>query len=504
MTMKRSFDSSFVTENSNDYAPTRSRSLHRRTATLATHPFYIPEDVQSHGYFYEQPLLTPSRFILDEYERDSDFQSNVWFQPTSGGTQFWNCITPARRPLTGLGITFGSPEAPTATSSLLASPPVLAPFLRSSAPSPQVAPIVAPDNLISTPGSSARPIQSAYSDCPSADFVMYSPLAAPTISSYSPTDDFLMLVDSSPAAGSSIDEGKGKEVMPDVDISLLSMDSPKSPVIGLFADVNYRTLAARKSPVLGVNPQDITSERSGPMTVSPQAEDGDVDLLVGDIEPLPSPAVGAGPKMEADFPEEALSVIFSILADSVNQGQPATCQLPVNAAFRRVPPPGFGLSMQPPTFASRTTLGSGVASASAIGRPLLLPVRSPLVPVQPRNLADQSPGPVQRPDPVLNAHEGIDLEILRSRAEAFRRLNPGCELDKTFLQTFAGRLSERGELLPEFRCYVKGCCQTNKRRDHILVHVGSHVEHRPFQCDEWYVPVSQFFPGSPVYLRLAG
>ncbi|EKM59146.1 uncharacterized protein PHACADRAFT_52995, partial [Phanerochaete carnosa HHB-10118-sp] len=33
-------------------------------------------------------------------------------------------------------------------------------------------------------------------------------------------------------------------------------------------------------------------------------------------------------------------------------------------------------------------------------------------------------------------------------------------------------------------CYVKGCTQTNKRRDHILVHVGSHVEHRPFQCDE--------------------
>ena len=56
---------------------------------------------------------------------------------------------------------------------------------------------------------------------------------------------------------------------------------------------------------------------------------------------------------------------------------------------------------------------------------------------------------------------------------------------RTFLQTFAGRLSEQGDMIPEFRCYVKGCMQRNKRRDHILVHVGSHVEHRPFQCPQW-------------------
>ena len=88
--------------------------------------------------------------------------------------------------------------------------------------------------------------------------------------------------------------------------------------------------------------------------------------------------------------------------------------------------------------------------------------------------------------PVLNAHQGIELEDLRRRADDFRRLNPGVELDKTWLQAYAGRLSTRGELMEDYRCYVNGCTQKNKRRDHILVHVGSHVEHRPFHCTSWY------------------
>ncbi|KAI9001108.1 hypothetical protein BD414DRAFT_511699 [Trametes punicea] len=86
------------------------------------------------------------------------------------------------------------------------------------------------------------------------------------------------------------------------------------------------------------------------------------------------------------------------------------------------------------------------------------------------------------PSPVLNAHTGIELEELRRRAEDFRMRNSGADLDKNFLQSFAGRLSARGELLDDYRCYVVGCGQRNKRRDHILVHVGSHVEHRPWRC----------------------
>ena len=96
--------------------------------------------------------------------------------------------------------------------------------------------------------------------------------------------------------------------------------------------------------------------------------------------------------------------------------------------------------------------------------------------------------PVTTPQsPVLNAHAGIELEDLRQRALEFRERNPGAELDKAFLQCFAGRLSARGELLEDYRCYVVGCEQRNKRRDHILVHVGSHVEHRPWTCQHWCV-----------------
>nr|VWO95215.1 NADH-cytochrome b5 reductase (EC [Ganoderma boninense] len=89
---------------------------------------------------------------------------------------------------------------------------------------------------------------------------------------------------------------------------------------------------------------------------------------------------------------------------------------------------------------------------------------------------------VDPPKPVLNAHVGIQLEELRQRAAEYRAQHPSAELDKAFLQSFAGRLSARGELLDDYRCYVVGCGQRNKRRDHILVHVGSHVEHRPWAC----------------------
>ncbi|KII95803.1 hypothetical protein PLICRDRAFT_129799 [Plicaturopsis crispa FD-325 SS-3] len=47
---------------------------------------------------------------------------------------------------------------------------------------------------------------------------------------------------------------------------------------------------------------------------------------------------------------------------------------------------------------------------------------------------------------------------------------------------YAGKLSERGQLIDDFRCYVTGCTQTNKRRDHMMVHVGAHVDQRPFAC----------------------
>ncbi|KAF8165018.1 hypothetical protein B0H34DRAFT_219647 [Crassisporium funariophilum] len=84
--------------------------------------------------------------------------------------------------------------------------------------------------------------------------------------------------------------------------------------------------------------------------------------------------------------------------------------------------------------------------------------------------------------PVLDAHRGIDLEELKAKAERYRLRNNGRDYDKRWLLCFAGKLSNRGELVEEFRCYVAGCRQTNKRRDHILIHVGAHLDQRPFKC----------------------
>jgi hypothetical protein len=89
--------------------------------------------------------------------------------------------------------------------------------------------------------------------------------------------------------------------------------------------------------------------------------------------------------------------------------------------------------------------------------------------------------------PVLNAHLGIELNELISRAERFRTKYPERDIDRAWLSHFAGKLSDRGELLNDFRCYVIGCDQRNKRRDHILVHVGAHVGQRPFACSVWFV-----------------
>ena len=95
--------------------------------------------------------------------------------------------------------------------------------------------------------------------------------------------------------------------------------------------------------------------------------------------------------------------------------------------------------------------------------------------------------PINLGTPVLDAHRGVDLEELKAKAERYRLRNQGRDYDKRWLISFAGKLSTRGELVEEFRCYITGCQQTNKRRDHILIHVGAHLDQRPFKCRHWYV-----------------
>lgn len=482
MTMKRSFDSSFVTD-LNSATTSRTHSFHRRCAPLAAHPFYIPEDYNSPSLAQEQPLLTPTRYILADFEGDAEFQSNVWFQPTPNDTHHWSRLNPpGRRSLTGLGITFNHTEDRDTVPYLLSSAPVLAPFSQPPGPLAQARPRQplpfqtrtpqepCPEDPIESSADETGQTQTAYSACPSDDFAARSSVLPAA-------DDFLMFIDSP-------DVPCMDEFRTFLDAA---MHSPAGPVVGLFPDVNYRTLEAQKnSPAVGVNPEDITGNACPPFTIA-EGEDQENNMNVETDPVMPSVSMREGsPDVEADFPEEALSAIVSILAESVKQEKSPQEVLPASTStlYRHLFPAGTGLPMQPPAFASRTASNTRIPVSSS--RNFTTPIlRSPLAPLPPRNLAENSSGPVQRPSPVLNAHEGVELHDLRSRAESFRQMNPGYELDKAFLQAFAGRLSERGELIPEFRCYVKGCSQTNKRRDHVLVHVGSHVEHRPFRCDEW-------------------
>ncbi|KXN87917.1 Transcription factor Sp1 [Leucoagaricus sp. SymC.cos] len=90
--------------------------------------------------------------------------------------------------------------------------------------------------------------------------------------------------------------------------------------------------------------------------------------------------------------------------------------------------------------------------------------------------------PVDYGTPVLDAHRGIELSELKAKAARYRERNQGLEYDKKWLLSFAGKLTPQGLMTEEYRCYIIGCNQSNRRRDHILIHVGGHLDQRPFAC----------------------
>jgi len=114
-----------------------------------------------------------------------------------------------------------------------------------------------------------------------------------------------------------------------------------------------------------------------------------------------------------------------------------------------------------------------------------LPV--PQSPEMPDHYDESTLLPINLGTPVFDAHRGIEIEVLKEKGERYRLRNQGRDYDKRWLISFAGKLSPKGEHMDEFRCYIKGCKQTNKRRDHILIHVGAHLDQRPFKCIHWYV-----------------
>ncbi|KAL4266417.1 C2H2-type domain-containing protein [Pleurotus pulmonarius] len=97
---------------------------------------------------------------------------------------------------------------------------------------------------------------------------------------------------------------------------------------------------------------------------------------------------------------------------------------------------------------------------------------------------ESRPSSIDRSTPAWSAHGGIELEVLLSYFASYMAQNatPSAEVDKRWMLSFVGKLSPNGEKLPEYRCYVNGCTQVNKRRDHILTHLNSHLDYRPFRC----------------------
>ncbi|KAI0750783.1 hypothetical protein C8Q80DRAFT_530980 [Daedaleopsis nitida] len=314
-----------------------------------------------------------------------------------------------------------------------------------------------------------------------------------------------------------------------------------APPIGIYADVNMRQFAIRaQSPPLCVNPADVMTDSlrmsSPSSTLSGSPELDQMPVCVPDVSAPASRELSPVPDFKqefsedslisADFSNEAISAIVSMLKSSetsqaprvphpgrsdqenacLNAG-PSPCK--VVAPQPMYPPsghvyPGNDLGILHSSHHSVSAGGSEVPGPDArsnkrmpladiylpqshyVGPSYTIQYLPPVEAYAFPALAHSHPAPVAEPlvppEPVLNAHLGVSLEDIRRRAAEYRQRNGGAELDKSFLQCFAGRLTARGELMEEYRCYISGCEQRNRRRDHILVHVGSHVEHRPWAC----------------------
>lgn len=127
-------------------------------------------------------------------------------------------------------------------------------------------------------------------------------------------------------------------------------------------------------------------------------------------------------------------------------------------------------------------------------RPLLQPIQnSPLLDTPsslclsfPQATLKRLPGdPLALHAAIPKAYEGISITDLERRAKDYQALNPGLEFDNKWLTLFAGKLTPSGKTVDNYRCYINGCEQTNKRRDHMVTHTAWHLGQRAFQCSTW-------------------
>ncbi|KAG8218424.1 hypothetical protein J3R82DRAFT_4049 [Butyriboletus roseoflavus] len=378
-----------------------------------------------HPYPSIPTLLSPLRSIantpLDGGDALDDFQSNAW-----GNTPSY------RSPLAGLGITYRRDASAHLHDQPLAPEDSL---LRMQ--------VDGDEELLSLPTETrGTEMPMVHFSAPAVPYRSSELKEIHRMAQFTP--DFLC------------DEPTGRiELGFDSDI-----DPTASDVIGLIPDVNmYDRLRRLDLPHPGVNPLDTIHNTSlhdvgiycgEPASLTPKDHRIDDILSTTDsrAEQSPSPRV--------------IQDIMSILV------QPAS-------EFSFLP------------WSSADSPSAQIFSPSQ----LAVPRSSVSIKLEPTNVPDSEhhalPAPCNLEDathlsPVLNAHLGIELSELIARAERFRTKHPERDIDRAWLSHFAGKLSDRGELLTDFRCYVIGCDQRNKRRDHILVHVGAHIGQRPFAC----------------------
>jgi hypothetical protein len=271
--------------------------------------------------------------------------------------------------------------------------------------------------------------------------------------------------------------------------------SPAS--LGPFPDINMFDLAyMNRVPEAGVNPADIMC----PLSVA------DPVCVTKRSASPPGALAGTSPTSTGQLPSvEVMNSIAAMLSNTVTKEdenpQTTVCPGPQRTAGKRgefYHPKGRPMNeIAAHMGTSKRQTSSFNADEPPFAYRLPTPTaaahRSPLIPVsfqtnqQPSFTSVLDCGSTGSDSPVLNAHLGIDLSELMAKADKYRTRFPGRAIDKKWLMAYAGKLTERGELLEDYRCYVNGCTQKNKRRDHILVHVGSHVDQRLFVCSVWYV-----------------